>query len=193
MNPIDPTRLVQGIRLGDEEAVRHLVEAYYAPILRYLFRMLQDHQGAEDVCQEVFVRAVQRIDQLRDPKGLKTWLYRIAANLAHDHRRRPKESPVAAVPHTEALTGEFEAMRERLYVAELLQILSVEQRQVVILRFYEDLSLADIGEVLGIPIGTVKSRLHHALRRLRAHVEKDEEEVASDAVRGSRAYPSHVG
>lgn len=191
----DATQLVDGLRRGDEHATRFFVETYYDPLLRYLFRLVQDHQGAEDVCQELFIRAIQRIDQVRDPKGFKTWLYRIATNLAHDYLRCRKDTPVPEVLPESVSTDDVEQLRERLYVAQTLGILSSEHREVLLLRFYEDMSLQEISEVLEIPLGTVKSRLHHALRQLRRHLEyeeQQEQEVLPHGVQRSRAYPSHV-
>lgn len=193
---IDASELVAGLRRGDEDAVRYLVDTYYDPILRYLFRVLQDRQWAEDACQEAFVRALQRIGQLQDARGLKAWLYRIASNTARDHlRRRPDWVPVAepAALAEEADAHGGDAVRDRVYVAALLKTLSPEHREVLVLRFYEDMSLPAIAEILGIPVGTVKSRLHHALRQLRRLVEREEQEVAERGLAQCRPRPSHVG
>lgn len=199
VSEIDEIELIRGLRAGDEAAMSRFVDRYYEPILGYLFRMLRDHATAEDVCQEVFVRAMQRVDQVRDPKSLKSWLYRIATNAAHDYtRRRSPDALYDEVPETILPHGEPERhdaqLKEQMYVADLLAVLGDDHREVIVLRYYEDMSLPAIGEVLGIPIGTVKSRLHYALRKLREYVEDGEGEVARHAIqRGSQKSPSHVG
>lgn len=197
MSGIDEAKLIHGLRSGDDQATQHFVDRFYEPLLGFIFRMLQDHQGAEDVCQEAFVRAMQRIDQLRDPKGLRSWLYQIATNLARDYiRRRPQHALLDDVAVMDVATrdnGPDEQLRERLYVADLLSTLSEEQREVIVLRFYEDFSLAAIGEVLGIPMGTVKSRLHYALRALREQLTNEQGEVANGAAQRRKTSPSHVG
>lgn len=199
VSEIDEIALVQGLQSGDEAAMSRFVDLFYESILGYLFRMLRDHATAEDVCQEVFVRAMQRIGQVRDPKSLKAWLYRIATNAAHDYTRRRSPDalydavPEASLTHDEPDRHDAE-LKERIYVADLLTVLGDEHREVIVLRYYEDLSLPAISDVLGIPIGTVKSRLHYALRKLREQVESEDEEVARHAVqRSSQASPSHVG
>lgn len=199
VSEIDEIDLIHGLQLGDEAAMSRFVDRFYEPILNYLFRMLRDHAAAEDVCQEVFVRAMQRIGQVRDPKRLKAWLYRIATNAAHDYKRRRASDalynalPEANLPLDEANLHDS-ALKERMYVADLLAVLGEEHREVIILRFYEDLSLPAISEVLGIPVGTVKSRLHYALRKLREQIACEDEEVARFAAqRGGQASPSHVG
>lgn len=193
MSPIDTARLLAGLQQGDDRATRHFVDIYYEPLLRHLVRMLQDRQAAEDVCQELFVRAIQCIDQVRDPKSLKTWLYRVATNLAHDHLRRRRDTPIPDVPFSAAASDDVDRLPERLHVTELLRTLSPDHRGVLILRFYEDMSLPEISEILEIPVGTVKSRLHYALRQLRRHLENEGQEVVARGVQRGRPYPSHVG
>lgn len=192
MSPIDTAQLLHGLRQGDEGATRRFVDIYYEPLLRHLTRMLQDYQAAEDVCQELFVRAIQRIDQVREPKGLKTWLYRIATNMAHDHIRRRIEPPVPELPRLSAASDGVDGLPDRLYVADLLRVLSPDHRAVMVLRFYEDMSLPEISDVLEIPVGTVKSRLHYALRQLRKHLENEGQEVVARGVQRGKPYPSHV-
>lgn len=192
MSHIDTSQFLSALRHGDAEATGCFVDMYYEPLLRHLLRMLQDHQGAEDVCQELFVRAIERIDQVRDPKGLRPWLYRIATNLAHDYLRRRKDLPVSEISSADGLRDDVARLRERLYVADMLRTLSPDHRAVLVLRFYEDMSLPEISEVLEIPLGTVKSRLHYALRHLRRHLESEAEEVMPGGVQRGRSYPSHV-
>src|SRR5690625_4317817 len=137
---IDAASLVAGLKRGDEGATQALVDHYYERILGYLFRMLQQRQSAEDVCQETFVRAMQRINQLSDPPALKAWLYRIATHLAYDYlRQRPQDASFDDAG--EGLPAEMAhnpPLVERLFVADLLAQPGGEQRVDIGWRFYDE-------------------------------------------------------
>ena len=178
--------------LSDEQLARHvqqgrtsdlagLVERHYSPLLGFLYRLTGgDRSLAEDLTQETFLRALRSIQQYQASRRFKPWLYAIAVNVARDHFKRADTRYAVQLSDEEfvsladpiELDDTFADDSQR--VAAVLGALPVHQREALILRYYQDLSLAEIAEVLAIPIGTVKSRLSLGLRQLRLWL-KDEE------------------
>ena len=152
---------------GDEPALRELLRRYERPLSHFLHR----HTGGrdvEDLYQETWLRVVRHAHRFDPAKRFSTWLFQIAVNLCRDWHRRP---PPEARPLPDAAAeSELERTEAACDAARLLAMLPEAQREVVILRYYNDLSEAQVATVLGCPRGTVKSRLHHALTRLAALV-----------------------
>lgn len=168
---------VKAAQGGEREAMEVLFFRYRDAVFRYLLVMLQDEEAAADLTQETFLRAFQALPRLRKPRAFRGWLYRIAANLAHDERRRPTLPTVSweeMVSDDGSHPGGEEP--ERLWlrkerhraVREALGQLPQEQREVVILHYSQGLALQEIARILGVPKGTVASRLMRARQRLRA-------------------------
>lgn len=146
-----------------------LLACHHANVFAFLYRLCGDAHLAEDLAQETFVRAFRALVRY-EPRGkVSTWLFSIAANVARDHWRRQKRQ--AEVPYEdEALHVEARDLSEGMQVREALLSLSLEQRSVLILRYYHDLSYAEIAEALVIPVGTVRSRIHNGLERLKGQL-----------------------
>lgn len=163
------TEIVALLRAGNDDGVVHLLNRYHAALLAYAYRMLGDRQAAEDVVQDSFIRFLDRLWQLRKPEKLRSYLYQIVTHCCHDYWREParrREVITSSIPRTTSQET-AEASNERFYLAALLRELPAPYAEVLILRYYEDMDLATIALVLKLPLGTVKSRLHYALRRLR--------------------------
>lgn len=162
-------KIVAALRQGNEAGVKQLLATYQAPLLAYAFRLLADRHAAEDVVQESLMRFLDRLDDLHDPTKLRSYLYSTVTNCCRDHQRRPgrREMVATSLPQQAAAATVEEAVVDRSYVSALLQELSPTHAEVVVLRYYEDMELETIAEILGLPVGTVKSRLHYALKRLR--------------------------
>jgi RNA polymerase sigma-70 factor (ECF subfamily) len=162
--------LVRRARAGDREAFGRLVEAYQAPVFRVVRGIVGDPSDAEDVAQEVFLKAYGALGRFRGESGFFTWLYRIAVNeaLRAARRRRPTAPldegiPVEAPPVPQPdEDGPSLALLERL-----LRKLPEEFRAIVVLRDLEGLPYREVAETLEIPMGTVMSRLFRARRELR--------------------------
>ena len=173
--------LARNIQQGQIADLRTLVERYHSPLLRYLYRLTGgDALLAEDLVQETFVRVIRAIHQYRYPRAFKPWLYAIATNLSRDYYKRLATRQTVAMTDTmlnqpdvyadvkpETIIVNREAEHQ---VAEALSDLPDHQREVVILRYYEELSLGEIADALHIPVGTVKSRLSLGLKRLRTQL-----------------------
>jgi RNA polymerase sigma-70 factor, ECF subfamily len=157
---------------GDEEALAELLRRYQRPLSNFLYR-----NGAaadvEDLHQDTWMRVVRNISAFDPSRRFSTWLFQIAVNLCRDrYRRATSESPLEGEPP--AAGSGMEGAEARLDAQRLLDRLSPLQREVIVLRFYQDLSEAEAAEILACPQGTVKSRTHNALARLAALAAGDE-------------------
>lgn len=157
---------------ADRDAVRlaALYDAHAAPVWRYVVHLTGDHAGADDIVQETLLRAwrTPRILE-QDPSTTRSWMFTVARHLVIDDvrsARRRREIGVADVPER-SVPDATDALFEAILVEEALAALSADHRAVVIHAYYRGLSVAEMAEVLDIPEGTVKSRLHYGLRALR--------------------------
>jgi RNA polymerase sigma-70 factor (ECF subfamily) len=160
---------------GDELALRELLRRYELSLARFLHRQTGG-RDVEDLYQETWLRVVRHADRFDAGRRFSTWLFQIAVNLCRDWQRRP---PPEAHELTDApAPAELERSDAALDAAQLLGRLPPAQREVVILRYYHDLSEDEVAAILDIPKGTVKSRMHQAIARL-AQVVEPEKRVAS--------------
>ncbi|MBI4295018.1 MAG: RNA polymerase sigma factor [Chloroflexi bacterium] len=159
---------------GDREAFRHLVERYKDVLYGTAYLMTGDTTVAEDQVQEAFILAWRGLRHFQTGRPLKPWLVRILVNKVLSHRRQshpaamslPEEQP------GDGAAAEFaEDIARRDQVKQALDRLSAEHRQVVMLKYFSELTVAEMSSVLGCREGTVKSRLHRALEQLRQTIE----------------------
>jgi len=155
---------------GDQRALEDLLHRYERPLTGFIARQTGD-RDVEDLYQETWMRVVRHASRFERSKRFSTWMFQIAVNLCRDwHRRRPPDPTPASDPGGATDLGRAEA---GLDATRLLAELPEQQREVVVLRYYYDLSEDDMASILGCPKGTVKSRLHHALARLGARVRRE--------------------
>lgn len=166
--------LARGIQRGNTADLAWLVERHHSLLLGFLYRMTGgDRALAEDLAQEAFIRVLRSIGQYQHPRPFKPWLYRIATNLARDYYKQAEMRHTISMPErspdttTEAPEAALLLDNEAGQVAAAIGCLPDHQRETIILRYYQDLSLAEIADVLGVPVGTVKSRLSLGLKQLR--------------------------
>lgn len=155
------------------ESLTDLIAQHQGPLFAFLYRMCGDSHVAEDLLQETFVRAIRASARYRPEASVRTWLFSIAANLVRDRWRRQSRRgenlplddallPAPGTPEQQVLHGlETEAVRKALLV------LPLEQRSALVLRYYHDLTYEEIAQTLACPIGTVRSRIHNGLGRLK--------------------------
>ena len=160
---------------GDPRAFEDLVRAMEGPLLYYATKLVGSHTNALDVMQETWLLAFRGIRRLKDPESLRPWLYRIAHGVAVDRIRRN----VARVRAEEAHLDGFSDTVEPIFSAgdgaaihSALDELEAVHREVLVLHFLEDFSVAEIAGIVKCPEGTVKSRLFHARRAMRALLER---------------------
>ena len=175
------------LKKGDPDAVSELIGRYQHRLYRFLVRMVQDQATAEDLFQQTWIRLMKKIGSYDARRNFEAWLFAIARNLAIDHLRRRHgisldEADDSGQAPVERLTaGGRDALEQLLdlergaLLAQAIAELPTIHREVLALRFEEDMKLEEIAEVAGIPLSTVKSRLHRALESLRARIEKGRE------------------
>lgn len=176
-------RLIDRFREGDTAAFRELVERCQEPIFQLAIELTGDWDDAEDLSQQVFIKAYHALPRFRGEAKIMSWLYRIMMNTYIDHTRkmqaqgrridpplpdddRPQPDPYvanAAEANPETRTAASHIQR---HITRALQVLAPQQRSVFILRHYHDLSLKEIARILGVSVGTVKSQLFRAIQRL---------------------------
>ncbi len=168
--------LMQGVAQGSAQAFEALYGRYRGRLYSFLLRYVQDEALAQDLYQEAFLRLLRAAPRWRPRARLSTWLYRVALNLCIDASRGRREELLpegAAEAIVDARPGPQEALQSGEALVHLkaqVAQLPPEQRAVLLLRLYEGLGEREVAEVVGCPVGTVKSRLHHALRRLRVQL-----------------------
>ncbi len=173
MADLTPT-LVNRLREGDASAGEMLCDLYHPALMRFCFRYLGSEDEAEDVVQEVFLRVLKNDAR---PENFRAWIYKIARNRCLDvirmrGRRRDHQALPTASRLDADLTGCLTRLvrrEQRAHLRRALAELPESQREVLHLRYAEDLSRADIAEVLEIPEPVVKSRLYEGMVKLRTH------------------------
>ncbi len=177
----DDLALVERVRGGDVRAFEPLVARYRQRVYRLAFNVLRDAEEAWDVAQEAFIRAYQAIPSFRGQSAFYTWLFRITMNLASDRARQraargrafgserveEEEWDRALVDPGETPADSAARAEARRRIERALRSLPEHHRAIIMLSDLEGLSYREIAEVLGIPMGTVMSRLHNARKRLR--------------------------
>jgi RNA polymerase sigma-70 factor, ECF subfamily len=158
-------------RRGDQAAFSHLVEAYQRPVYNLCYRMLSNAPEAEDAAQETFVRMYTKLHTYQPDRKLSSWLLSIASHYCIDRLRRRRgqwlsldEEPMTTTLPSQNRGPEDLALRaeSRDEVQRLVDMLPAAYRVPLILRYWYDLSYAEIAEVMGLTVQAVKSRLHRA-------------------------------
>ncbi|TDL75887.1 RNA polymerase sigma factor SigW [Peribacillus frigoritolerans] len=181
METIVKNRIKQ-VKKGDQNAFAEIVDIYKDKIYQLCYRMLGNSHEAEDIAQEAFIRAYVNINSYDMDKKFSTWLYRIATNLTIDRIRKKKPDFYldAEVTGTEGLTmysqvaADVALPEDQVETMELQQMIQKEilklpdkYRSVIVLKYIDELSLIEISEILDMPIGTVKTRIHRGREALR--------------------------
>lgn len=169
--------LVKAARGGDERAIRDLLGRYRMAVYNLALRMLRNEDDATDAAQETFIRVFRALDRFDERHRFKPWILRIASNYCIDQLRKrdwktisfdsPIETEEGQLPLEFASPGPapdevLERKEQRAVIEEAVDSLPPDYRMAIVLRHTEDLSYEEIADVLGVPIGTVKARIHRA-------------------------------
>lgn len=180
-------RIILQVRKGDHNAFGELVELYKDRVFALSYRMLGNRQEAEDVAQEAFIRAYTNIDRYQIDRKFSTWLYRIATNLSIDRMRKKKPDYYldAEVSGTDGLTmysqisadeqlpeDEVVSLEAQDGIHRAILSLPAKYRSAITLKYIQELSLKEISEILDLPIGTVKTRIHRGREALRKKLQE---------------------
>jgi RNA polymerase sigma-70 factor (ECF subfamily) len=162
--------LVERARRADREAFAVLVHQVSDSLYAVAYRILRDTGLAEDALQNALVLAWRRLPKLRDPDRFEAWIHRILVHACYDESQRTRSWRAVTVLPVE-LPGAFEdpsSIADRDELERAFLHLSIEQRAVFVLHHYLGLPLVEIAELLGVPAGTARSRLHYATAGLRS-------------------------
>lgn len=173
---------IKQVKKGDQSAYEDVVNYFQHRIYHHCYRMIGNAHEAEELAQEAFIRAYINIHSFDDSRKFSTWLYRIATNVTIDRlrKRKPDLYLDAEIPQTDGLNmyaqlpsddrlpeDEVEGMELKRYIYKEISNLSPIYRSIIILRYLEEFSLKEISEILDIPLGTVKTRIHRGREALR--------------------------
>jgi RNA polymerase sigma-70 factor (ECF subfamily) len=169
---------------GDEQAFESLALAVGGRLHALSHRILRDIDLAEDATQQALLSIWRDLPQLRDPGRFDAWSYRLLVRACYTEGRRTRRwAPnLRLLPTDQSAGGEdLGSVVDRDQLERGFRRLSIEHRAVVVLHHYLDMPLDEVAETLGVPAGTVRSRLHHAMRGLRAALEADARPAAREA------------
>ena len=181
----DTLVIAQGLKRQDPELLDQLIEAFQHRLLRYLLFLTGNREISEDLFQETWIRVLLRGAQFNGKSRFDTWLFTIARNLVIDLSRKrtmasldemseggEKERPFEIVDNEPSPLDQFRSGEDRAEVHQVLVRLEPRSREVLVLRFYEELSLEEIATITGAPLSTVKSRLYRGLASVKPELAK---------------------
>ena len=182
MNIAEPSRLIAECIAGNEDAIEAFVRRYEQDVFKLSLSIVNDVTEAHEITQETFIAALKSLHTYQEKKSLRAWLYTIGLNLSRSHLRKRKllerlrntltnifqvDLQKQSSPEEVVIQNEKETL-----IWEALNKLDERHRMVVVLRYFHELSIAEISEILSINEGTVHSRLHSARQRLKNALEQ---------------------
>ena len=177
----EDAQLIRRCLKGDEKAYEKLLEKYRGPVFSICLRMVRNRDDAEDLAQDVFIKIFNILDRYNPSFPFSSWLYRITSNLCIDFLRKNKRTIFSLDKPVDGGDGEMfrqlpsgeigphrkmELKEEMLILEKAIERLPEHYRMIVLLRHQEYLSYDEISETLGIPLGTVKARIHRARKTI---------------------------
>ncbi len=166
--------LILRCQIGDKDAFAELIERYQAPLRYFISRLSANPETAEDIFQDTWLTVIRRIHSLKKTDAFSTWLYRIARNKVYQQFRRKRKlfelNENIAVPND--TENEVFSTEDAAKIHRCLKELLPEYREVLMLRFLEQMSYEQISQVINCSLGTVKSRIHYAKLALKKEMEK---------------------
>ena len=181
--------LLIAYRNGDEKAFDKLIKEYGNQLYNFILRLVGNHEAAEDIFQDTFIRVLRNIERYKPSAKLLTWLIQIAKNLCFDYFKKEN----LRAHHSLSVENSSEEYsldsiieddnqpqpqnlimleEDRMLVQEAIEKLSAKKKEVILLRIYEGLPYRDISEITGDPEGTLKYRVYEAVREIAAYIEK---------------------
>lgn len=181
------TELIKKMRQGDEEAFKEIYTEIYPKLYFITYSILKDIHLAQDAVQETFFNVLINIDDLKSNSSFLPWIRRIAYNTSLQMIKKNVENPAGDdlqihMAGSEEFIDKLLKTEEREEIIKLILDLPLINREVIILRYYEGFRMSEIASLVGCPVGTVKSRLHHAKRTLRKRIEENMGKVVTLAI-----------
>jgi RNA polymerase sigma-70 factor (ECF subfamily) len=181
MVELDDRQLLEMYRSGEAEKMfNEMVRRYHSRIYWVARRMVKSHEDADDIAQEVFVRAYTALENFRGESNIYTWLYRIAVNLSINHIRKQKVRKLMDITdYLPFLAKDAEQDKGMMHdenislIEQAIETLPEKQRAVFIMRYYDELPYEQISAILGTSVGGLKANFHHAVKKVAAYVKKN--------------------
>ena len=167
--------LVARMRKGESDAFQLVMDQWQHRVYNFALRYSNDQHFAHEVVQKTFIQVFEKIDQLKDPSKLRSWLYKIASNNCcsegrlksrHQHSDMEQQVAISEIDH-DTPARRYEKKELTIMVKEVLQQIPADQRQVIIMKEYEGLKFREIADVLGESENTIKSRMYYGLDAMR--------------------------
>ncbi|MCH7322787.1 sigma-70 family RNA polymerase sigma factor [Solibacillus sp. MA9] len=158
---MDEQQLIKSAIAGNENAIVTLLERYEDGFYKIAFSYLKNEHDAVDAIQEMTYRCLKKIHTVKQPEYLHTWLIRVLINICLDMKKKQARYELKEeleIPNEEA---------QPLELAEVIAELPIEQQELIFLRYFKDLKMKDIAQIQQVSEGTIKSRLHYTIRKLR--------------------------
>lgn len=177
---VDDRELIERCRAGDDNAFAELIDRYKDLVFGLIYRMVADRALAEDLAQDVFLKVHRGIPYFRGEARLSTWIFRIVQNVCVQARNRPRgDEPLEGTPRSDAPAREFgkpdeafAAVETRDRLTKALSKLPENYRMLVVAHYLRGVQYEALAEALNLPLGTVKTHLYRAKRRLRELLEE---------------------
>ena len=192
MEPLTDLELVQQVRNGKRQAYTELMRRYQQRVYWVARRIVGNHEDADDVAQEAFVKAYLALGEFRGDSSFFTWIYRIAVNLSLNAVRKQqvmnylRESPIISSllpakenPHAELEVKELESKLDRA-----IKGLPEKQKAVFVMRYFEEMSYEEISDVLKTSVGGLKANYFHALKKVQGFMKDENPKTQSASLRG---------
>jgi RNA polymerase sigma-70 factor (ECF subfamily) len=173
MNTISEKTIIEAICDGDHDQYRFLVERYHRGLIQHLTNLVKNQQAAEDIAQDTFIRAFEKIRLYNDSYAFSTWLYKIADNISYRHLKKTKyTSDIADLEevlpdNAGSLPDQTDRLFQQASVRQAVDKLPHHFQRVITMYYWEDLSYDEIADIMERPTGTVRTWLHRAKEDLR--------------------------
>lgn len=186
---MDELTLVRRMKAGDRSAFDKIYEKYHIPILRSAYLLCGDRHDAEDILQETFITCWLHIGELKKEEGFRYWLYRIMTRVARkaaaerrkqvpDENVQQKADDKSNCDNTDRGMNDYDRLLNRTIMEKALVALDAKSREVIVLYYYEEMSVKEIADTLGVFEGTVKSRLYFGRRKLKTRIQNETHEAS---------------
>lgn len=167
---------IKDVLAGDKQAYAQIIDKYKNPLYGTILRMTRNPHDAQDLVQEAFIKVYEQLEKYEGTGSFSAWLYRVAINHCMDAFRKKsypqseiEEEKVIHHNHPEVIFLKKEANRQ---LEKLIGRLSADERMIILLRYRSELSYGEISEVLGLPLATIRNKLHRAKKKMRKEVKR---------------------
>jgi RNA polymerase sigma-70 factor (ECF subfamily) len=176
MDQKNEAEIVIRVLKGDRQAYALLIEEYKTPVYNLAYRMTGNHEDAEDLTQETFIRVYQYLWRYDTRRKFFTWLYTLALNLIRNHLKKDKDNKISEVLNEHLSDGKNHSPEDKLIEAQeigfYLLKLEYESRALLIMKYYQELSFEEISEITGKSPGAVKMNIYRSLENLKELMSK---------------------